>query len=81
LKSWTTIDAIHSDDLPQVIIDFRHSLETGQPWDIVQRLRRADAYRWFQSRALPQRAAEGRIIRWFALLADIDACGAGIEAK
>lgn len=73
LKSWTTVDAIHPDDLPQVITDFRHSLETGQPWDIVHRLRRADGvYRWFQSRGLPQRDAEGRIIRWFGLLADID---------
>jgi PAS domain S-box-containing protein len=73
LKSWTTINVIHQDDLPQAITDFRHSLETGQPWDIVHRLRRADGvYRWFQSRGLPQRDAEGRIIRWYGMLSDID---------
>ena len=73
LKSWTTMDVIHPDDLPQVITDFRHSIETGQPWDIVHRLRRADGvYRWFQSRGLAQRDAEGRIIRWFGSQADID---------
>ena len=73
LKSWMTIDVIHPDDLPQTIADVRHFIEAGQPWDIVQRLRRADGvYRWFQSRVVPQRDAEGRIIRWFSLLADID---------
>jgi len=73
LKSWMTIDVIHPSDLPQVIAGFRHSIETGQPWDIVQRLRRADGvYRWFQSHIVPQRDAEGRIIRWFSSMADID---------
>jgi len=56
-----------------VIAGFRHSIETGQPWDIVERLRRADGvYRWFQSHIVPQRDAEGRIIRWFSSMADID---------
>jgi formate hydrogenlyase transcriptional activator len=73
LKSWMTIDVIHPSDLPQVIAGFRHSIETGQPWDIVERLRRADGvYRWFQSHIVPQRDAEGRIIRWFSSMADID---------
>jgi formate hydrogenlyase transcriptional activator len=73
LKSWTTMDVIHPADLPQVITDFRHSIETGQSWDIVHRLRRADGvYRWFQSHGVPERNADGRIIRWFSLLADIE---------
>lgn len=73
LKSWMTIDVIHPSDLPQVIAGFRRSIETGQPWNIVQRLRRADGvYRWFQSHIVPQRDAEGRIIRWFSSMADID---------
>jgi formate hydrogenlyase transcriptional activator len=68
-----TIDVIHPSDLPQVIAGFRHSIETGQPWDTVHRLRRADGvYRWFQSHIVPQRDAEGRIIRWFSSMADID---------
>jgi len=28
-------------------------------------------YRWFQCRGLPQRDVEGRIIRWYNLLTDI----------
>lgn len=73
LKNWTTMDVIHPADLPQVITDFKNSIETGQPWDIVHRLRRADGvYRWFHSHGVPQHDAEGRIIRWFSLLSDID---------
>ena len=29
-------------------------------------------YRWFQSRGLPLRDTEGRIVRWYNLLTDID---------
>ena len=73
LKRWKTIDVIHPSDLPQVIAGFRQFIETGQPWDDVHRIRRADGvYRWFQSRVVPQRDAEGRIIRWFSSLTDID---------
>jgi len=38
------------------------------------RISRADGeYRWFQSRGLPLRDGEGRIVRWYNLLTDIDA--------
>ena len=37
------------------------------------RLRRADGmYRWFHARGLPLRDDEGRIVRWYNLLTDID---------
>jgi PAS domain-containing protein len=29
-------------------------------------------YRWFHARGRPQRGAEGRIIRWYNLVMDID---------
>jgi len=73
LKQWGTTDAVHPDDLPHVIAAWRSSIEAGTPYEIEHRLRRADGiYRWFQSRALPLRDAEGRIIRWYNLLTDID---------
>ena len=72
LKNWDTSDAVHPDDLPRVIEAWRHSVETGQMYDIELRQRRADGvYRWFQSRALPTRDAEGRITGWYMLLTDI----------
>jgi formate hydrogenlyase transcriptional activator len=73
LKNWATSDAVHADDLPRVIDAWRHSIETGQPYVIELRQRRADGvYRWFQSRALPTRDTEGRITGWYMLLTDID---------
>jgi PAS domain S-box-containing protein len=56
-----------------VIAAWRHSVETGEPYDIDYRLRRADGvYRWFQLRGLPLRDGEGRIVRWYVLHTDID---------
>jgi PAS domain S-box-containing protein len=73
LKGWGTSDAVHPDDLPQVVAAWRHSIETGEPYDVDHRLRRADgAYRWFHSRGLSLRDAQGRIVRWYNLLTDID---------
>jgi formate hydrogenlyase transcriptional activator len=73
LKGWATSDAVHPDDLPQVVAAWTHSVETGDTFDIDERLRGADgAYRWFHIRGLPLRDAEGRIIRWYNLITDID---------
>ena len=73
LKHWATSDAIHPDDLPGVIGAWKRSVETGTPYDFEHRLRRADgAYRWFHSRGHPLRDTQGRIIRWYNLLTDID---------
>jgi PAS domain S-box-containing protein len=73
LKGWANNDFIHPDDLPRVIAAFTSSIETGQPYDVEQRCRRADgAYRWFQVRALPLRDTEDHIIRWYTLVTDID---------
>jgi formate hydrogenlyase transcriptional activator len=72
-KNSPMFDAIHPDDLPRVSDAWRRWLETGQPHDLELRQRRADGvYRWFQSRALPARDAEGRITGWYILLTDID---------
>ena len=73
LKKWGTTDAVHPDDLPRVSDTWRSSLEAGTPYDFENRLRRADGvYRWFQSRGFPLRDGEGRIVRWYNLLTDID---------
>jgi len=73
LKNWATSNVIHPDDLPRVVDSWKRSIEIGRPYDLELRQRRADGvYRWFQSRALPARDAEGRIAGWYMLLTDID---------
>ena len=73
LKHWGTSDAVQPDDLPGVVAAWKRSVETGTPYDFEHRLQRADGtYRWFQSRGHPLRDVEGRVIRWYNLLTDID---------
>ena len=73
MKAWSTSDAVHTDDLPDVISAWIHSIETASPYDVDHRLRRADGvYRWFHARGLPLRDLEGRVLRWYVLLTDID---------
>jgi PAS domain S-box-containing protein len=73
INAWATNDAIHPDDLPRVIKDFTYSMATGTPIDAELRYRRADGvYRWFHGRAFPARDADGRIVRWYCLITDIE---------
>jgi formate hydrogenlyase transcriptional activator len=73
LKGWTASDAVHPEDLPRVIAAWRRSAQTGQTYDVDHRFRRADgAYRWFHARGRPLHDAEGRIVRWYNVLTDID---------
>ena len=73
LKQWGTSDAVHPDDLPAVAAAWRRSVETGTPYQFEHRVRRADGvYRWFLSRGMPFRDLQGRIVRWYNLLTDIE---------
>lgn len=71
LRHWAPL--IHPDDLKLVRKSCRHSIETGQPFEVEPRIRGADGvFRWFVARSIPGRNTEGRIIRWYAILFDID---------
>jgi PAS domain S-box-containing protein len=72
VRNWQITDAIYPDDLPLAIETF-NKMPTGRPFDVEHRLRRFDGeYRWFQSRGLPLRDPEGRILNWYVLLTDIE---------
>ncbi|WP_341209471.1 PAS domain-containing protein [uncultured Sphingomonas sp.] len=62
----------HADDQSRAWAMWRHSLATGDPYEIEYRLRHHDGtYRWVLGRALPIRDAEGAITRWFGTCTDI----------
>jgi PAS domain S-box-containing protein len=64
---------LHPDDRPAVVAAFRRALETTEPYEIEQRLRRADGvYRWFHVRTQPLRDRDGRVVRWYCFKTDID---------
>ena len=63
----------HPEDQARAWERWRHSLATGEPYEIEYRLRRADGeYRWTLGRALPVRDEQGRIERWFGTCTDIE---------
>ncbi|MGX5802445.1 PAS domain-containing sensor histidine kinase [Bradyrhizobium sp. Arg314] len=72
-KCWAANDSVLPEDLPRAIEVFSKSLATGEAFEVEVRARRFDgSYRWLQSRGLPLRDADGRIVRWYNLLTDID---------
>lgn len=63
----------HPEDQERAWARWRHSLETGEPYEIEYRLRRQDGvYRWTLGRAQPIRDETGEITRWFGTCTDID---------
>lgn len=61
------------DDLPGILPPWRHSLATGEPFDVTFRMRRFDGvYRWIHSHAEPLIDAQGKMVRWYSLMVDID---------
>src|SRR5262249_53856204 len=71
---WEWIDAVHADDLPRVLAAWRGALQSGEQADVEYRVRRGSdgVYRWFLARGLPVRDLEGRVVKWFGTLTDID---------
>jgi PAS domain S-box-containing protein len=68
---WTR--QVHPADWPRLQERWEESVRTGNNFDIEFRIRRADGvYRWFHTRALPLRGADGEIIKWFGTNTDIE---------
>lgn len=62
----------HPEDQDHTWAVWRHSLKTGEPYEIEYRLRhRSGQYRWTLGRALPVRNDAGKIIRWMGTCTDI----------
>jgi len=65
-------DMFHPEDQDRAWALWRHSLDTGEPYNIEYRLRHFDGtYRWVLGRALPVRDESGAIQRWFGTCTDI----------
>jgi len=63
----------HPDDVESRSKMWRAALITGQPYELECRIRGADgAYRWTVSRATALRGEDGRIVRWYGTLTDVE---------
>ncbi len=75
-------DMFHPDDQQRAWTVWRHSLETGDLYEIEYRLRRHDGvYRWTLGRATPIRNEAGEITRWFGTCTDIEDLKRSEEGK
>ncbi|MGC4252778.1 MAG: PAS domain-containing protein [Sphingobium sp.] len=66
------VDIVHPDDKERAVERWRHSLKTGEPYEIEYRLRYSGGgYRWTLGRARPIRDDSGQTIRWIGTCTDI----------
>jgi len=68
---WANV--LHPEDVERTKKAWLHSVETGEPCEVDQRVRRFDnVYRWFRTTAQPLRDHSGRVIRWYGVATDIE---------
>jgi PAS domain S-box-containing protein len=73
MEGWGWEEVHDPEVLPEVVAQWKRSIETGEPFEMEFPLRGADgAFRWFLTRVNPLRDAEGRITRWIGTNANID---------
>jgi PAS domain S-box-containing protein len=71
-SGWTA--AVHPEDRQPHFEKWRASLAAGEPFESEARFRCSadEQYRWFLVRGVPLRDKQGRIVRWYGLLMDIE---------
>jgi PAS domain S-box-containing protein len=72
MRGWGWRAVHHPQHVDQVVQRFTDTIAHGEAWEDTFPLRGRDGqYRWFLSRALPIRNAEGQITRWFGTNTDV----------
>lgn len=66
-------ESVHDPEvLPEVIANWKRSLATGQPFEMIFPLRDANGeFRQFLTLAIPVRDAQGGVVRWFGTNTDV----------
>lgn len=72
MQGWGWRKVHHPEHVDRVVERIRRAFETGEPWEDTFPLRsKSGEYRWFLSRALPIRDADGTVRRWFGTNTDV----------
>ncbi|MGO8785965.1 MAG: sigma 54-interacting transcriptional regulator, partial [Terriglobia bacterium] len=70
---WGWKTTIHPEDLARLMDKWLALLASGEPGEVEARFRRFDGeYCWFLFRAVPNRDEQGKIVRWYGTITDID---------
>ena len=66
-------ELIHPEDRAATQAGWKAATTAGTTFEVEHRIRRADGvYRWFLTRAIPERDALGAIVRWYGTNTDVD---------
>jgi PAS domain S-box-containing protein len=66
MQGWGWEKVHHPDTLPKVLERWKHSLGSGEPFEMEFPLCGADGvFRWFLTRVRPLKNGQGQIVRWF----------------
>jgi PAS domain S-box-containing protein len=72
VRGWGWEKVHHPDHVERVVAKVSHCFASGEDWEDTFPLRGKDGnYRWFLSRAVPIRNAQGEIFRWLGTNTDI----------
>ena len=73
VEGWGWQSVHDPETLPRVLEQWKRSLATGEPFEMVFPLRGADGrFRRFLTRVLPLKDAQGRVVQWFGTCTDVD---------
>ncbi|MEO7145223.1 MAG: ATP-binding protein, partial [Bryobacteraceae bacterium] len=65
IKNWGWTQFVHPGDVEENVRVWKQSIDTGEPFQFIQRFRRADGvYRWHLSRAQALRDSSGKVSMW-----------------
>lgn len=82
MAGWEWTKLIHPEDMDESIGRWQHSLNTGEPFRMECRFRRADGdYRWHLIQTQARRDARGNILMWVGSNTDIDPIKRADEEK
>lgn len=66
------MEYVHADDRKKTLEHWLDCVKSGKDYESEYRIRGADGqYRWFRARAVPLRAPDGTIVRWYGTCSDI----------
>jgi signal transduction histidine kinase/CheY-like chemotaxis protein len=71
-RGWRPL--LHPEDVERCVESWSHAVQTGDPYEVTCRFKRVSdgAHRWHLGRAIPQRDADGAILRWYGSYTDIE---------
>jgi PAS domain S-box-containing protein len=73
MEGWGWVSVVDPSKVDEVVERWRHSIDTGEPFEMEFPLRGADGeFRWFMTRVRPLHDSDGRIVRWFGSNTNID---------